>query len=157
MFLIAAAASCRSRPRTPLQAHPHRYLAIWLKRQLQDGAALTPERRGGMFTVLPNGVYHLNVFWKTPDGKPASVSSIIEFNWSETELTATRQFSVLDDGSGKPVLYGAPGETKRVPVKREGGRISYQHPFDPPFVEIEGDTLTATFEGAFVDYWERVK
>jgi hypothetical protein len=27
----------------------------------------------------------------------------------------------------------------------------------PPLVVIEGDTLTATLHGVFVDYWERVK
>jgi hypothetical protein len=30
-------------------------------------------------------------------------------------------------------------------------------PFDPPSVVYEGDKLTATLEGAFVDYWERLK
>ena len=48
------------------------------------------------------------------------------------------------------------GETKTAVVTREGGRISYKLPFDAPSIVIEGDKLTATAEGLFVDYWERV-
>ena len=128
-----------------------------VKRKLPDGTILTPPAVSGMFTTTATGVNHLNVFWHTPDGKPASVSSITQYKWSDTELTATRLFSAFDDGSGTGVAYGALGETKNVPVKREGGRISYHHPFDPPFNVIEGDKMTATAEGLFVDYWERVK
>ncbi len=128
-----------------------------VKRKLPDGTILTPPAVGGMSTTTAIGINHLNVFWHTPDGKPASVSSITQFKWSDTELTATRLFRAFDDGSGKGVAYGAPGETKKVPVKREAGHISYHHPFDPPFNVIEGDKMTATAEGLFVDYWERVK
>jgi hypothetical protein len=128
-----------------------------VKRKLPDGTIQTSPLVGGMSTTTGMGVNHLNVFWRTPDGKPASVSSITQFKWSETELSATRLFSAFDDGSGKGGAYGAPGETRRVPVKREGGRISYQHPFDPPSVVFDGDKMTATADGLFVDYWERVK
>ena len=128
-----------------------------VKRKLPDGTILTPPAIGGMSTTTTMGINHLNVFWRTPDGKRASVSSITQYNWSDTELSATRLFSALDDGSGKGVAYAAPGETKRVPVKRDGTRISYQHPFDPPALVIDADTMTATADGMFVDYWERVK
>ena len=128
-----------------------------VKRQLPDGTTLTAPDVGGMYTIHPSGIYHLNVFWKTPEGKPVSTSSITQHKYSETELSVTRLFGALDDGSGKPVLYGSPSETKRVPVKREGGRISYQLPFDPPFLVIDGDKMTATLEGVFVDTWERMK
>lgn len=110
-----------------------------------------------MSTTTASGVNHKNIFWQTPDGKHSSISSIAAFKWSDTELSVTSMFSAFDDGSGKPAVYGAAGETKRAPVKREGGRISYQHPFDPPFIVIDGDKMTATAEGLFTDYWERVK
>lgn len=64
---------------------------------------------------------------------------------------------MFDDGSGNPAVRGTPGETTTVPVTREGGRLSYQLPFDAPKVTFEGDQLTATLEGVFVDHWERIK
>ena len=128
-----------------------------VKRKLPDGTIQTSPVVGGMSTTTTSGVNHKNVFWQTPDGKRASISSIAAFKWSDTELSVTSMFSAFDDGSGKPAAYGVAGETKRAPVKREGGRVSYQHPFDPPFVVIDGDKMTATAEGLFTDYWERVK
>jgi hypothetical protein len=152
-FVATAAFSVAARAAEDIRA------GTWqlVKRQLPDGTTLTSPNVGGMFTVHPSGVYHVNIFWKTPDGKWASNSNITQFKYSESDLSQTRLFGALDMGNGNPVVYVAPGETKRVPVKREGGRISYQHPLDPPFIVIDGDTLTATLEGVFIDTWERMK
>ena len=128
-----------------------------VKRKLPDGTIQASPVVSGMSTVTASGVNHKNIFWQTPDGKRASISSIAAFKWSDTELSVTSMFNAFDDGSGKPAVYGAAGETKHVPVKREGGRVSFQLPFDPPVVVIDGDKLTATAEGLFTDYWERVK
>ena len=128
-----------------------------VKRKLPDGTIQIPPVVGGMSTTTVSGVNHKNVFWQTPDGKRASISAIAAFKWSDTELSVTSMFNAFDDGSGKPAVYGAAGDTKHVPVKREGGRVSFQLPFDPPVVVIDGDKLTATAEGHFTDYWERVK
>ena len=127
-----------------------------IKRQLPDGTIQTPPTVVGLGT-LGNGLRHLNVFWHTPDGKPASIGVIAKVNLSSNEYTETLIAFALDDGSGKPVVYNFSGETKTAVVTREGGRISYQLPFDPPSVVYEGDKLTATLEGVFIDYWERVK
>jgi len=75
----------------------------------------------------------------------------------EGEVAATPLLVIFDDGSGKPALYAVGGETKRTPVTRQGARMSYQHPIDAPFIVWEGDKLTATLDGAFIDYWEKVK
>ena len=127
-----------------------------VKRELPDGTVLTPPTVQGMGT-FKNSVYQLIVFWPTPEGKPASLSSISKWAWSDTEVAATPLLYIWDDGSGQLPVYTVGGETKRVPITRQGGRVSYQHPLDPVFVVWEGDGHTATIEGAFVDYWERVK
>jgi len=127
-----------------------------LKRQLPDGTIQTPPTVVGLGT-LTNGLRHLNVFWQTPDGKPASIGVISRVKLTSTEYTETLIAFALDDGSGNPVVYNFSGETKTAAVTRQGGRISYKLPFDPPSVVYEGDKLTATLEGAFIDYWERVK
>ena len=127
-----------------------------VNRQLPDGTVQTAPTVVGLAT-LTNGLRHMNVFWQTPDGKPASIGSISKFKLTSNEYTETSIAFALDDGSGNPVIYNFSGETKTAAVMREGGRISFQLPFDPPYVVYEGDKLTATLEGAFVDYWERVE
>jgi len=125
-------------------------------RTLADGTVLTPPAVQGMGT-FKNGMYQLIVYWRTPDGKPASLSSLSKWDWSDTEVTAKLLASMFDDGSGKPPVYEWGGETKRVPVTRQGRRVSHPHPLDPVFMVWEGDKETATLEGVFVDHWERVK
>jgi len=60
------------------------------------------------------------------------------------------------EGSGKPPTYNLTGNTETKPVTRQGSRIAFQQPFGEPSAVFEGDTFTATLEGQFVDYWERV-
>jgi hypothetical protein len=125
-------------------------------RKLPNGTELKPPAVYGMSTTK-NGVNQLIVFGPTPEGKPASVSSMSKWEWSETEVAVTPLLLILDDGSGKTPFYAVGGETKRASIRKEGTRILYQHPTDPPFISRDGDKMTATLEGAFVDYWERVK
>jgi len=127
-----------------------------IKRELPDGTVQTPPSVVGLGTST-NGLRHLNVFWHTPDGKPASIGVISKIKVTATQYTETLIAFTLDDGSGQPAVYNFSGETKTVPVTTEGRRISFKLPFDPPSVVYDGDKLTATLEGAFVDYWERLK
>jgi hypothetical protein len=127
-----------------------------IKRELPDGTVQTPPKVVGLFT-LNYGFRHLNVFWRTPDGKSASIGVVSNVKLSSNEYTETLIAFALDDGSGNPVIYNFSGETKTAAVSRVGRRIAYKLPFDPPSVVYDGDKLTATLEGVFVDYWERVR
>ena len=127
-----------------------------VKRQLPDGTIQTPPTVVGAGTLI-NGVRHLNVFWHTLDGNAASIGVISKVSVTANAYTETLVALVYDDGSGKLPVYTFSGETRTAAVTREGGRISYQMPFDPPSVVYQGNELTATLEGAFVDYWERVR
>ena len=127
-----------------------------MMRKLPDGTVQTPPTVQGMST-FKNGVNQLIVFWPTPDGKPASLSQVTKWEWSETEVAVTPVLVIFDDGSGKPPAYTVGGERKTAPVTRQGNRVSYQHPTNAPFIVREGDRSTATLEGVFSDYWERVK
>jgi len=40
-------------------------------------------------------------------------------------------------------------DLKRVPVTRQGTRVSHQHPLDPVFMVWDGDHQTETIEGVF--------
>src|SRR3954462_6023299 len=112
-------------------------------RTLSDGTVLTPPAVQGVGT-FKNGMYQLTLFWHTPDGKPASLSSISKWEWSETDVAATPLAFFLDDGSSKAPVYVWGGETKRVPVTRQSRRVSHPHPLDPVSMVWEGDKETAT-------------
>jgi hypothetical protein len=146
-----------------LQAPAHGQLSsvegTWrlVARDLPDGTHLTPPQIMGMYSVT-KGQRNLNVFWHTPDGKPASYSLMSTYTLTNREYTETLLFSILNDPSNpQSPVYGLAGETKTMPVTWQGRRISFKLPFDAPSVEFDGDRLTATAEGAFVDHWEKVR
>jgi hypothetical protein len=126
-------------------------------RELPDGKKIKPPEVLGLAS-LANGNRNLNVVWRTPDGKIASVSVISTYKVTGSEYSETMLYSRLVDPSNpQGMLLNVSGETKTVPLKKEGGKIQYKLPFDPPMVVVDGDKITATAEGAFTDYWERVK
>jgi hypothetical protein len=128
-----------------------------VSRVLPDGRKVAPPEVMGLTTLL-GGQRNLNVVWRTPDGKIASYSLMSAVKFTQADYTETLAFSLLNDPTNQqnPIVKTTP-ETKTVPVKREGGRVSYKLPFDAPAVMIEGDKLIATAEGLFIDYWDRVK
>ena len=107
-----------------------------VKRELPDGTVQTPPTVAGQWTMV-NGYRQLNVFWHTPEGKPASAGGLWTYRISSNEYTETLIYLAVDDGSGKPVSYNVSGETKSVDVTRKGRRVSYKLPFDPPSVVFE--------------------
>jgi len=141
-----------------VHADPTSFQGTWqlVKRALPDGTILTPPTVQGLVTIT-NGLEQTIVYWPTPEGKPASVAQIDKFEMSDTEVVATPLLLVLNDGSGNPPVYVVGGETRRSPITKQGSRVSYQHPTHPPFVVWDGDNFNATLEGAFTDYWEKLK
>jgi hypothetical protein len=125
-------------------------------RKLQNGSTLMPPAVQGTI-MLQAGLSTRAVFWHTAEGKPASFSAISTYKMSPAEWTETLLISARDDGSGKAPTYSETPQTKSTPVTREGGHIAFKFPFERPSVVIEGDKMTATVEGMFVDYWERVR
>ena len=57
-----------------------------IKRVLPDGTVQTPPAVVGLGTST-NGLRHLNVFWHTPDGKPASIGVISRIKFTATEYS----------------------------------------------------------------------
>ncbi len=139
-------------------AHAQEMDGTWklVMRKLPDGTTQVPPAVLGAYTVH-NGLQNLNVFWHTPEGKPASFSRISAYKMSATDYTETLLFTAMNDGSGKPTTYNLTGASESTPVAREDGRLAFTLPFGEPSVVFEGDKLTATLEGQFVDYWERVR
>lgn len=111
----------------------------------------------GLFTYT-KCYRNFNVIWKDANGKFYSYSVVSTYKLSATEYSETLLFSIANDQvGGKEIVYTLAGQTKTAPVKVEGGRIAFKHPFDPPSTVFEGNKLTATAEGMFVDVWEKVQ
>jgi hypothetical protein len=106
-------------------AHAQDIDGTWklVMRKLPDGTTQVPPAVLGAYTGH-NGLQNLNVFWHTPDGKPASFSRISTYKMSGTDYTETLLFTGMNDGSGKPTTYNLTGATETTPVTREGGRLA---------------------------------
>jgi hypothetical protein len=127
-----------------------------VSRKLPDGTMQRPPEIMGLLTYTKSH-RNFNVVWKDTNNKFFSYSLISTYALTPTEYRETMLFSILNDQiGGKDIVYDLSGKSQSVPVKVQGGRIQFKLPFDPPSVVFEGDTMTATAEGRFVDVWEKV-
>jgi hypothetical protein len=127
-----------------------------LSRKLPDGTMLSPPNIMGLLTYTKSH-RNFNIVIKDATGKFYSYSLVSTYKLTATEYSETRLFSILNDQSGgKDIVYDLSEKTESVPVKMEGGRLQFKPPFDPPALVFEGNKMTATLEGGFVDVWEKV-
>jgi hypothetical protein len=125
-----------------------------ISRKLQDGKVFTPPAIVGS-EIYHNGQRQLLVNGRTPDGTLWSFSILSDYKLTKDEYQETVILSVYDHGDGKVPDYDISGSSKSSPVKREGSRVEYRLPFELVTVAFEGDTLTASMPGVFVDVWKR--
>ena len=127
-----------------------------LSRKLPDGTMLKPPDIMGLFTFTKSH-RNFNIVLKNATGKFNSYSLVSTYKLTATEYSETLLFSILNDQiGGKDIVYDLSGKTQSVPVKIESGRIQFKPPFDPPSLVFEGNKITATLDGRFVDVWEKV-
>jgi hypothetical protein len=127
-----------------------------VSRTLPNGTVLKPPDIMGLFTYTKTH-RNFNVVWKDATGKFASFSVVSTYKLTPTEYSETLLFSIRTDQiGGKDTVYDLAGKTQSVPVKMEGGHIQFKPPFDRPTLVFEGNKITATLEGEFVDVWEKV-
>jgi hypothetical protein len=124
---------------------------------LPDGTVLKAPQAHGMMSFR-DGYRNFNVFTSLPDGKIFSYSVISKYTLTDSTWTETRLYSCMNDPRDTTgIKYTWKAETKTSPVTKDGMKLTVKPPFDPPVLVFDGDKLTATLEGEFVDVWERVK
>jgi hypothetical protein len=127
-----------------------------VSRTLPNGTVLKPPDIMGLLTYTKTH-RNFNIVLKDATGKFNSYSLVSTYKRTVTEYSETLLFSILNDQiGGKDIVYDLSGKTQSVPVKMEGGRLQFKPPFDPPALVFEGNKITATLEGGFVDVWEKV-
>jgi hypothetical protein len=128
----------------------------FVSRTLPDGTMLKPPDIMGVCTFTKSH-RNFNLVQKDATGKFSSTSFVSTYKLTATEFTQTLLFSIRTDQiGGKDIVYDLSGKTQSVPVNMDGGRLQFKPPFDRPALVFEGNKITATLEGGFVDVWEKV-
>ncbi len=127
-----------------------------VSRTLPNGTVLKPPDIMGLLTYTKTH-RNFNIVIKDATGKFYSYSLVSTYKLTPTEYSETRLFSILNDQvGGKDIVYDLSGQIQSVPVTMAGGRLQFKPPFDPPALVFEGNKMTATLVGGFVDVWEKV-
>ncbi len=130
------------------------YKLLW--RKLPDGTTVKPPMIMGIQTFTKD-IRNFNILSVDKNGKHYSYSVYSTYKLTDKEFTETIHFGVNNDEiGGKGVTY-ITDQTKTVPINFNGKKLEFKFPFDPPTVTFEGNKSTATAEGMFTDYWEKVK
>jgi len=127
-------------------------------RDLPDGSKQRPPNVVGLITYTSQ-YRNFNVYVKDASGKAFSVSYIATYRLTEKEYSEKSLYHLVNDEiGGTGMRYDLSGPTGASPVSIKDSRIAVKLPlYDEPTVVFEGDKLTATLTGHFVDHWEKVK
>jgi hypothetical protein len=147
----------------PAKDHTAKSLSIegtykFLWRKLPNGQTIKPPMAMGLQTFTKE-YRNFNVMWVDSSGKHFSFSVVSKYKLTDKEYTETVMYYVMNDEIGmmkKGITY-VTNQTKSSPVEMKDGKITVKLPFDPPTVTFDGNKLTATAEGMFTDYWEKVQ
>ena len=129
-----------------------------ISRQMADSTVLSPPAIMGLLTYTKTH-RNFNIVRQDATGKFSSHSIVSTYKLTATEYSETLLFSIENNQiRGKEIVYDLSGETRSAPVTVEGGRIQFKLPFEAPIVMVvEGDKITATAAGRWVDSWEKIQ
>ncbi|HEY3294112.1 MAG TPA: hypothetical protein VGL38_01600 [bacterium] len=161
---FAAAAHAQEKKSHEMKMGAPSIVGTWkfVSRKLPDGTTITPPMCIGLQTFT-RSMRNFNVGWVDNTGKHFSYSVISDYKLTGKEYSETVEYSCMvdeigvmkDKAAGSGPTYIMKGITKTEPVTMDGSKITFQLPFDPPKAVFDGNTMTATLEGGFVDTWER--
>lgn len=128
-----------------------------VSRDLPDGTTVEPPAIQGLITFA-NGYRNFNIYWEGPEGEPFSISYVARYEFTDEEYRESNVYLMVNDEIGDAgVSYDLSETSGASPVTRADGRIELDLPLhDEPHVVFDGDRLTASREGEFVDHWEKV-
>jgi len=128
-----------------------------VSRDLPDGTKQVPPNIVGLITFTTK-YRNFNIYSKDASGKAESISNIATYQLTDKEYRETNVYYLTNDEiGGKGLSYDLSATSGTSPVVMKGTRTQIQFPLHgEPKVVFEGNRMTATREGAFVDHWVRV-
>lgn len=163
VWLLAAGLGVIALLREARSADPGEALSIegtyrLVYRELPDGQQIKYPRAYGLLTYA-NGLRHFNFYWMNLNKRTFSMAYVAKYKFDPKEYHEESLYCLTVDGiNDMGPRYDLAGIKKSSPVKIDGKRIGFQLPlYNEPEVVFEGDKMTATRAGEFVDHWERVK
>ena len=125
-----------------------------VRRILDDGTEILPPDVSGMLTYTET-YRNFNVMWKTPEGEPVSISYVAGYELADSQYREEPMSWVMTGPEG--VSYEVPAEkSEAMDVMLEEGKITFDMKGEPVVLSFFGNTLVATAEGEFTDYWTKI-
>jgi hypothetical protein len=132
-----------------------RYKLVY--RELPDGTKQSLPDVMGLMSYTEE-FRNLNMYWKDAEGHFFSISYVASYKLTDKEYSEKSIYYMLkDEINGDGLNYDLSGLIGTSPVSVKDGRMEFCLPLhDEPCVVFEGDKVTASKPGVFIDHWEKV-
>lgn len=127
------------------------------KRVMADGTVLKPPSVSALYTMR-RGRFHLNLFFRNPDGTIASESTNGRFTFSSAKYCEWIDYTIRSN-------LDKPGVTTEVPAPEDHcarviarkGRFQFSPPGEGVTTSFGREGFTARLGGEFVDHWRKIE
>ena len=132
-----------------------RYKLVY--RELPDGTKQSLPDVMGLMSYTEE-FRNLNMYWKDAEGHSFSISYVASYKLTDKEYSEKSIYYMLkDEINGDGLNYDLSGLIGTSPVSVKNGRMEFCLPLhDEPCVVFEGEKVTASKPGVFIDHWEKV-
>lgn len=127
------------------------------KRVMANGTVLKPPSVSALYT-LRRGRFHLNLFFRNPDGTIASESTNGRYTFSSAKYCEWIDYTIRSN-------LDKPGVTTEVPtledhcarVVTKNGRFNFSPPGEGVATSFGREGFTAKLGSEFVDHWRKIE
>jgi len=127
------------------------------KRVMADGTVLKPPLVSALYT-LRRGRFHLNLFFRNPDGSIASESTIGHYTFNSAKYCEWIDYTIRSN-------LDKPGVTTEIPalndhcahVTSSNRRFKFSPPGEGVTTSFGSDGFTAKLGSEFVDHWRKIE
>ena len=127
------------------------------KRVMTDGTVLKPPLVSGLYT-LRRGRFHLNLFFKNPDGTVASESTNGRYSFKAARYCEWIDYTIRNNLDKPGVVTEAPAvENHCARVTSKNGRFNFSPPGEGVATSFGRDGFTATLGNEFIDHWRKIE